>query len=192
MGNYFENVVVPDASAEEAPRLAAHGLDWLVAEGIVHREAVAGCVFGAPAGHLPGPQWAPAVTDPRIEPLGGVAVHAGPWVSHAIPVESRYVICPHCAAPTRSATDDGTPVKEVWDLFGPAFGVWEKTGAAMVPCGACGRTGDVAAWRWSDDDLVLAHLGFAFWDWPDLAPEFVAEFGKVLGGGRLIRMGGKL
>lgn len=73
MGNHFQTIVDLHATPADATALAARGLDWLVAEGIVRAERT-DCVLGAPLGHPPGPLWAKAVEQVDWEPSDGLKV----------------------------------------------------------------------------------------------------------------------
>ncbi|MFF5973550.1 hypothetical protein ACFY7C_18690 [Streptomyces sp. NPDC012769] len=192
MGNHYRTLVVPDVGAEEAGELAGRGLGWLVSEGIVRAERSGDCVFFAEYGHPPGPRWTRAAAGQRYGAGGGVAVHAGRTVFHGCPFFCAFAVCPHCAARTRFFGDEGEAVEGAFDPFAASIRAWERTGTATAACGTCGRAGDLAAWGWDEDFFAFAHLGFAFWDWPDLAPDFLAEFASVLGGQRFVQVTGRL
>ncbi|GDY84963.1 hypothetical protein SAVCW2_41620 [Streptomyces avermitilis] len=73
MGDHFQTIVDLDASAGEAPELAARVIEWLVTEGIVLAERT-DCVLGRPLGHPPGRtgggRWGrtPTWTRPTVSP----------------------------------------------------------------------------------------------------------------------------
>ncbi|MEU6351774.1 hypothetical protein ABZ896_20915 [Streptomyces sp. NPDC047072] len=56
---------------------------------------------------------------------------------------------------------------------------------------ACTETVPVAEWTW-DGSFAPAHLGFVFWNWPPLSPEFRARIAGLLDGHRVVRVRGKL
>ncbi|MET9955835.1 hypothetical protein ABZ135_30395 [Streptomyces sp. NPDC006339] len=192
MGNHYRTLVVPDVGPEEAEELAGRGLGWLVAAGIVRAERVRDCVFFAEYGHLPGPGWARAVADPRRGSGGGVAVHAGRTVFHGCPFFCAHAVCPHCEARTRFFDDEGEAVEGAFDSFAASIGVWQRTGTATAACDTCGRATELTAWTWDQNFFAFAHLGFAFWDWPALAPDFLADFASALGGHRFVQVRGNL
>ncbi|MER7518487.1 hypothetical protein [Streptomyces sp. NPDC126499] len=192
MGNHYRTLVVQDVSAGEAEGLAARGLHWFVSGGVVRAERSEDCVFFARYGHPPGPEWSRAVAEARWRAGGGVAVHVGRTLFHGCPFSCAYAVCPNCAARTRFLTPGGEAVEGAFDPFAASLRAWERTGAATADCGACGRAGDLTAWGWDGDFFALGHLGFAFWDWPELAPDFLAAFAEVLGGRRFAHVAGKL
>ncbi|WP_137992496.1 hypothetical protein [Streptomyces vilmorinianum] len=192
MGSHFQTVVDLDATAEDAPALAARALDWLVAQGIVRDERT-DCVLGAPLGHPPGPRWASAVAVEDWEPGGGLRIEVGRTVFHGGQGDAQYAVCPHCATRTRFCTEDWEYIEDgAREPFDRAISAWHDTGAAAVTRTHCGRDGDLTAWAWADDFYAFGHLGFEFWDWDEFDPRFLDAFGTALGGHRVVRVWGKL
>ncbi|PWU51956.1 hypothetical protein DLJ46_03885 [Micromonospora globispora] len=112
MGDWFQVIAAPEATADEADRLAAEVLAWLVERGIVRPERTA-CVLGE-GGHAPGPNWRVAVTDPDAGLLGlgthGLEVITGRTVFYSPDLDS--VACPYCG----SVAVRG-PVGSEWDFL---------------------------------------------------------------------------
>jgi hypothetical protein len=174
VGDYFQVIADVEATGEEAPRLAADLLTWLVAEGIVRAERT-DCVLGAPLGNPPGPRYEAAVSAPdehlRTMRTNGVEVFAAATV-----VDSGQgggddeFRCPHCGA----VSTYGDPQ---WAPFETAMAAWHAGRPSDVPCVACGRSAPIGDWvAWA-----FARVGLQFWNWPPLRPEFVAEAGRRLG-----------
>ncbi|NEA23963.1 hypothetical protein [Actinomadura bangladeshensis] len=69
---------------------------------------------------------------------------------------------------------------------------WAEGRDAVMPCSSCARSVELAAWEWADDYFALGYLGFTFWNWPPFRAEFVEEFGRRLGGHRVVLLAGKL
>ena len=65
MSDWFETIADVEATAEEADRLAANVLDWLVERKIVVFETT-DCVPGG-VGYAPGPKYTAAVTAPYAQ-----------------------------------------------------------------------------------------------------------------------------
>ncbi|GAB2881021.1 hypothetical protein GCM10027074_56630 [Streptomyces deserti] len=206
MGDYFQTIVDLDASEDEAARLAQRVVDWLVAEGIVLAERE-DCVLGQPLGHPPGPNWARAAAqdDADREPTEGLAVHTGRTVFDGGQDAPEAVTCPRCATTTAfdaepydfmpddegeeppGATGDG-----LWPHFVTAITAWQETGTATVDCPACAEPVPLPEWTWADDCFAVGHLGFEFWNWPELTPEFRARTAELLDGHRTAYVWGKL
>ncbi|MFJ1810055.1 MULTISPECIES: hypothetical protein [unclassified Streptomyces] len=178
MGDTYQTIIDRDASPQDAPRLAKPVVEWLVAEGIVLAEAEPGWALGDRPAHPPGPNWHTAVTDARGGTPEGLAV----YTEHHIFYSSfnqrpgpSVVICARCG---ESAVAEG----DLGERIGAAVDVWYETGTAGVDCPACARSVDLSAWRWADDSLAFAHLGFEFWNWPWLSEEFRARLSGFLDG----------
>ncbi|MFF0739025.1 hypothetical protein ACFYVL_01380 [Streptomyces sp. NPDC004111] len=195
MGDWFQTIVDTEAAPEEAQALAGNILDWLIADGVVAAERT-DCVLGADAGHPPGTRFAEAVEDPDPELVNvwsnGLHVAVGRTVFDAGQGEPSAVTCPHCAAETSLVDEYWSPIDEAWDRFRDAVGSWADGDDEPVACPSCTRTAPVHTWLWADDYFAFGHLGFTFWNWPVLRPEFVAEFSRRLGGHRTVLLGGKL
>ncbi|CAL9534901.1 hypothetical protein SUDANB106_04133 [Streptomyces sp. enrichment culture] len=191
MGSHFQTVVDLDATPADASFLAARGLAWLVAEGIVRAERT-DCVLGAPLGHPPGPLWTKAVRHRDWEPHDGLNIETGPTVFHGGQGDAMYAACPHCAAHVDLYTDEWEAVEGAWEPFEKAIGTWCDTGRAAVACPHCGRAGDLAAWNWESDHYAFGHLGFEFWDWPEFGTGFLEGLARALGGHRTALVAGKL
>ncbi|MFF4240319.1 hypothetical protein ACFYYL_30960 [Actinomadura geliboluensis] len=61
----------------------------------------------------------------------------------------------------------------------------------VKPCPTCERPVDPQAWQWADDYFALGHLGFTFWNWLPLRPDFIAALAARLGH-PLVHLEGKL
>ncbi|GGQ08539.1 hypothetical protein ACFFKE_22495 [Streptomyces mutabilis] len=188
MGDRFQAIVDIDACGADACRLAGRVLEWLVAEGVVLAERTR-CVPGQPLGHPPGPHWERAVTDDwDLAPSDGLAVHTrrtGFTSGADMPGAAH---CPHCAAPTPL---DGPDDDTAWQRFSTAMRIWHDTGAATVDCPACATAVPVQDWTWDEAPVALGHLGFEFWNWPDLTAGFRARLTALLGGHRTVYVWGR-
>ncbi|MFI6768235.1 hypothetical protein [Streptomyces sp. NPDC050355] len=195
MGDYFQTIVDVDATAEDAARLGAKVVAWLVAEGIVEAEP-SNCVLdGDGRGHAAGPRYGTAVHDDTYE-NGGLYVHVGRTMFDSGQGHPEAVTCPHCSARTELTLADQPwePDDEAWEPFRGAIRGWDEgdAEATKVGCRSCGRAAPVDRWRWKDDFFAFGHLGFTFWNWTNLRDAFVAEFSPRLGGHRTVELGGKL
>lgn len=195
MGDWFRTIVDTEATPDEARGLAAGVLDWLIADGFVSAERT-DCVLGADAGHAPGTRYGEAVQDPdpALAALwsNGLHITVGRTVFDAGQGEPSAVTCPHCAAETPLVDAYWSPVEENWAPFGEAVAAWSEGDDAPVACPSCGRTAPVHTWHWAGDHFAFGHLGFTFWNWPALRPEFVADLSHRLGGHRTVLLEGKL
>jgi hypothetical protein len=173
VGDWFQVIADVDATEEEAPRLAADVLSWLVATGIVSAERT-DCVLGAPLGNPPGLRYETAVNEPdeRLRTLwtNGVEVFAGATVVDAGQGADDDLVCPHCAA--ESSYEDPQ-----WQTFQSGIESWHAGGRGDVTCVQCGRTAAVGDWsKWA-----FGRVGIRFWNWPPLRDDFVAETARRLG-----------
>lgn len=186
MGDTFQTIVDRDASPQDAARLAAAVVEWLVAEGIVLAEAEPGWALGDRPAHPPGPNWQAAVTAARRGAPEGVAVYTEHHIFYSNFNDRRTVTCPRCG--TCGDTDE-----EPWSSrLSTAAGEWHETGTADVECPACAETVPLPAWDWTDDHLAFVHLGFQFWNWPALSEEFRARVAGLLAGHRTAFLPGKV
>jgi hypothetical protein len=177
MGDCFQTIADIDATPEEAAALGARVVAWLVAEGIVRAERTYE-MLGRPV-HAAGPRWDEATEWPQPGGFDGLAVITGRTVFWGCLGSDGSPVCPHCAAPAATAP---------WP---DALVAWQRTGTAEMRCPACDRWGALPEWTWEDNRFALAHLGFEVWNAARLRPEFVAEFGRVLGH-RIRTVAGKL
>ncbi|MEU1573798.1 hypothetical protein ABZ519_22085 [Streptomyces collinus] len=193
MGDHYQTIVDLDANAAEAEPLARRVVDWLVAEGIVLAERT-DCVLGLPLGHPPGPLWGRAVhgADADDELWDGLAVHTGRTVFHGWPGGLEAAICPRCSTTTRLVDAACATIDEAWAPFGDAIRTWSATGTAQVRCPACARRVPLRDWAWTDDYFAFAHLGFEFWNWPELTPSFRSRVADLLDGHRTAYVRGKI
>lgn len=198
MGDWFQTIVDKDVSARNAAALGADILDWLIGAGVVVAERD-GCVLGAVFGHRPGPAVAEVVDstagDPSFRDLwaNGLALITERSVFDAGQGEPEAVSCPRCGSTTRLVDDRYELIPEVWELFGASIYAWEEgEDDIAVTCPSCAQPVEPADWIWADDHLVLAHLGFKFWNWPPFRPDFLAEFARRLGDHRIALVEGKL
>lgn len=195
MGDWFQTIVDTEATSGEAQGLAANVLDWLIADGFISAERT-DCVLGADAGHAPGTRYGEAVEDPDPELVNvwsnGLHVTVGRTVFDAGQGEPSAVTCPHCATEMPLVDEHWSPIEERWARFEDAVGSWAEGHDEPVACPSCDRTAPVHTWLWADDYFAFGHLGFTFWNWPTLRPEFVVDFSRRLGGHRTVLLEGKL
>jgi hypothetical protein len=185
VGDRFQTIVDLDATATDAEPLARRVLDWLAAEGVVLAERIK-CVPGQPLGHPPGPHWERAVTDDwDFEPWDGLAVHTRRTGFTSGADMPGAAVCPHCASAT--PLDDETGPR-----FFTAMQTWHDKGSASVDCPACAATVAVPDWSWDEATLAFGHLGFEFWNWPDLTEDFRTRLAGLLDGHRTAYVWGKI
>lgn len=181
MGDWFQTIADVEATPDEADPLATVVMDWLVASGVV-TAASTDCVLDEGLGHAPGSRYAEVVVapDPALHALsvnGALAIR-GRKVFDAGQGGVDHVSCPHCGAEAE------------WDGLSGAIGAWYEGGNGVHRCTGCLRTVGLNDWRW-EPPWGFGHLGFTFWNWPTLRPEFVAEVSARLGH-RVVCIAGKL
>lgn len=193
MGDRFQAIVDVQASAQEAGTLAADVRSWLISSGVVSAERT-DCVLSADLGYPSGPG-ADAVVGLSgwsVPWQGGLDITIGRTVFDAGQGDPMAVTCPHCSAVIDLLDEDFELSDEAWEPFREVVHGWGEGRDVIVPCPACGRPVEPTFWKWADDYFVFAHLGFMFWNWPPLRPEFVAEFTRHLADHRTVLLEGKL
>jgi ribosomal protein S27AE len=185
MGDWFEVIADVEATAEEADRLAADMLAWLVERGIVMAEQT-DCVLGG-LGYAPGPNYTAAVTEPdanlhRLQ-TNGLNVVTGQTVFYSMGVDR--IICPRCGAVVVDQDDELS-----WPRFSASIDDWYAGGSGIQTCERCGEAAGLNDWHWSPP-WGFGYLGFEFWNWPRLNPDFIAEVSGRLGH-RIVTPCGKL
>jgi RNA polymerase subunit RPABC4/transcription elongation factor Spt4 len=183
MGDYYQIIVDPEASEEEAENLASSIIEWLIAEGIIERTQT-DCVLGSDLGFPPGPNCMKAVeadsSDHFVELwTNGLEVYTGRTVFYHTG-EETYLICTACE---RRA--------ELSDEWNDAVMEWyEGKGPGMLPCPHCGAERAVTEWQYYPP-WGFGCLGFKFWNWPLLDPSFIETLANKLGH-RVLLVEGKL
>lgn len=172
MGDYFQTIVDPEATGEEALALARRVLDWLVGEQVVVPERT-DCTLGE-GGYAPGSAHFKAIASPGVEMLplrtNGLEITAARTVFFSGP-DSFDIVCPACDVRFESP----------WDGFSDAVGVWyDRSGPGMLVCPGCGMANAVTDWHY-DPPFGFGDLGLTFWNWPKLSEAFVATVGEILG-----------
>lgn len=197
MGDWFQTIVDVEAGAENADRCAARVRDWLTSAGIVLAERT-DCVLGAEAGHPPGPAVGQALEDPSSDDgwqglwTNGLDIIVGRTVFDAGQGDVEAVTCPHCTREIRLVDAHWATIEEAWAPFREVLTAWPEGDDGVIACLSCGEPVEPTAWRWADDYFALGHLGFTFWNWPQLKQDFVAEVSRRLGGHRVVLLAGKL
>lgn len=185
VGDWFETIADVEATPEEAERLGAEVLSWLVEQGIVMAEST-DCILGN-HGHRPGPNYTAATVEPSPDlhrlATNGVRVVTRRTVFYSI--GPNQVVCPQCGT---AVVDDRD--KDSWDEFSSVIDEWYDGGSGVRACKQCGTRVGINEWGWSPP-WGFGYLGFEFWNWPMLNPGFVAAVSKRLGH-RTVRPCGKL
>jgi Zn ribbon nucleic-acid-binding protein len=189
VGNHFQTVVDTEATAEEAPGLAARVIEKLVAEGIITAERDC-LVYSGPDGagdhgHGVGEHWQKAVHGEGWDPAGGLAVLVGRELFFAGQgsADASGATCPRCEGTVTfiDYPESFEPDEALWAPFREALNAWKAGGAGDVACPSCAAVSPVTLWRWDDQEIALGSLAFDFWGWPPLDDAFVASVGELLG-----------
>ena len=190
MSEWFQTIVDVEATAAQAPALAAATLAWLIDEDIVLPEAT-DCVL-TDTGHAPGRSYASIVTapDPHLRTLrtNGLRVITDRTVFWSAGIEQ--IVCPHCAWVIRFTIGHHSGPDENWEAVSKTIGVWYDTGQTAHCCPSCQRMVPLNDWCWQPQ-WGFGYLGFKFWNWPPITDEFAATLSSRLGH-RTVRTHGKL
>lgn len=175
MSDNYRVIVDPVVSESEAPEFAASILSWLAGDGIVVNEQT-DCALGSLA-HAPGPDVDKALAD-GWEPyawllelgVNGMEISIGrKWFWAREFARDGPVRCPQCDT-----------ARQTGDEWSDAIDEWCRTGHALVTCPGCKHASPLPTWK-AAPDWAFGHLGFTFWNWPDLREAFVVEFSRRLG-----------
>ena len=149
-------IVDEDASADEAPALAARVREWLVAERIVAPgpgEIEDGTLLlrrGDAA-----PAWDTFPCEWRITPCG-LEVSVGRRVFHTGGNGIDGIGCPACGAVHGADDLPWSDAVEAW---------LREEGDDAMACGTCGARRGIAEWAF-EMPWGFGHLAFGFWNWP--------------------------
>lgn len=181
MPDRVRHLVAPELPAALGADRAAAVLARLRAGGILAGVESA-CLPEAAAGYAPGPHCAQALAEPRdaraVERLqrlavNGVLVRSGRMVYHGSALGSAG--CPHCGKPLAIAGDPRWfDAVEQWLLIG------EDADEGLLLCTGCTLLAPVTSWP-CEPAVGFGCLGLSFWNWPPLAPEFVAGLEALIG-----------
>ncbi|MEX7473232.1 hypothetical protein AB4Z39_26390 [Mycobacterium adipatum] len=192
MGEYFQSIVDVEIGVHEAADAKSRLTAWLVDREVIEA-GLTDCVLGEPGGgHAPGANYAYALgcqrdyVDPPRLWANGMAISVGRQVYWGGDLEA--VICPRCARREQMRPRE----QGRWDtVFNDAIDDWVRGGAGLVECVGCGAQIGLNDWDWGYP-WAFGALGVTVWNWDDLADDFVAEIGQVLGGHRLVYSANKL
>lgn len=186
MSDSYQTIVDVEATSGQATTLAEIVPDWLVAHGILL--AGQGNTDPGPGDHAPGPAYHRVVADSlsRNRP-DGMEVITGRNVFQSDVAE--HIVCPHCATTTTLVANDGDPT-EAWIELSNTIGNWYEGGDDTYQCGRCAKSVRLNEWRWFPP-WGFGHLGFRFWNWPELDDAFVSELSRLLDH-RVVHTYGKL
>ena len=171
MGNTYQDIVVPTARLEDAARLAGNVLKFLIESEIVLPQST-DCTLGSKNGYSPGKRFAEAVieTSDVLHSLhaNGMDVVIGRTVFHNGGLGLEAMLCPACGA------------NQVAGDWGDAVDRWYAgDDNAPLACRACRAESPLTRWVF-EPPWGFANLGFAFWNWPLLKPEFVERVSNIL------------
>jgi hypothetical protein len=178
VSDVFQKLGDLDATAEQAPGLAASVSAWLVAQNILSGE-LTDCV-PAGLGHRPGRRHGIAQnaldhahdlwTSLRIN---GLQIDVGRQVYFGGQAGVSDATCPNCGHLERFGD------------FSTSFDDWCKTGTADRACPACNRRSPINDWR-LEPQWGIGHLQLTFWNWPPLSERFRQDVSTHLNQHRLL------
>jgi len=187
VGDWFQIIVDPDATLNDAPALAVCVRDWLIARDIVRDERT-DCVLGSDYGWPPSPHWWRAT----VERVAGDERFLKLWTNGMAIRTTRSVFssgrsgttitCPRCGASTDYRDDQR-------HVFAALAG-WFEGGVGLAACPRCSEETSVTDWL-LEPAWGFGNLGFKFWNWPPLSEVFLAEISGLLGH-RTVLVRGKL
>lgn len=181
MGDSYQTIVDLDATEVDAEHLSAKVLTWLLARGIVQSSPEGeGKLAVGPAleQSLDGP-WLASTRSTMWTDTDALKVKVGRTVFFAVGVELK----------CRACGDDFEPDDEAWAAAVDAW--YEGDDAVTLPCPRCGHSEKLTEWD-GPHPWAFAHLGFEFWNWPQLSQRFVREMVEQLGGHRVRLVRSKL
>jgi len=189
MGDSFEVVVDVDATLDQAPRLGTAMIAWLTVEGIIEASPTSDRDVWEAGYYLPGPHHRLAAAH-RDDPytltfaqsrLGRLEVTTGRSVFYPTQGKPGPAVCPLCGYAVTLTDPDTGEVTDGWQLFDNALADWCDGGPGTAICPNNGSVIAINEWQWQGDwPIAVGHLGFTFWNWPLLHPDFVDQLGDQL------------
>lgn len=179
MGDWFQTIADVEATADEAPRLADALVSWLIETGVVPADRT---------------DWIPGsgeVDEPRRRALNDGHGHLAVTVGRSVFFSgwASTVTCPHCRRLIELDDSRGQPT-QAWHELSDAISAWYDAGVGTFPCRNCEQAVGLNDWDWHPP-WGFGYLGFTFWNWPELHPQFLAAVSHRLNH-RVIRAYGKL
>jgi hypothetical protein len=145
---------------------AADVCAWLIAEGIISPE-VSDCILSKKLGHSIGERAHKAVNTPSLLPfdlaLNGLEIITERTV---FPSELEELICPNCKH---------NIISDEWDLL-----PWLEQKSTGIICPQCVQEASIQHYAFKPN-WGFSNLGFTFWNWPTLTPQFIEKFEARLG-----------
>jgi hypothetical protein len=199
MGVSFEVVVDVEATADEAPLLGRTLIEWLTVEGVIGASPTGDDDVWGAGYYRPGPNHLVAADpdDPYClafaqSGFGRLEVAIGCEVFYPVQGEPGPAVCPLCGYSVVLIDLQTGETTEAWQLFDDALADWHDGGLGTVACPNDGSAIAINEWRWQGSwPIAVGCLGFTFWGWPDLHPDFVGQIGDRLGH-RVVTTRGKL
>jgi hypothetical protein len=91
-------------------------------------------------------------------------------------------VCPRCGCAVTITDPETGQATDDWHLFSDALADWHHGGPGVVHCPNSGSAITINEWQWHGDwPIAVGHLGFEFWNWPLLQPDFASQIGGRLG-----------
>jgi hypothetical protein len=178
VGDCFQKLGDLDATAQEAPRLAARVSAWLAAEDIVSDE-LTDCALGGLA-HRPGRRHGNALSNHddvyaawTTLRTNGLQTEVGRQVYYGGQGGVSDAACPNCG--------NTEPFRE----FSTALDDWFETGIADHACPVCTRRSLINDWI-LEPQWGVGHLQLTFWNWPPLSEQFRQDVSTHLDHHRLL------
>jgi hypothetical protein len=178
VGDTFQKLGDLDATADEAPGLAASVSARLVTEDIVSGE-LSDCVFVG-LGRRPGLRHGDALENLddadgvwTTLSTNGLHIDVGRQVYYGGQGGVSDAACPNCGS------------VELFSDFSAALDDWYKTGTADHGCPTCTRHSLINDWR-LEPQWGVGHLQLTFWNWPPLSKQFQKAVSTYLNDHRLL------
>jgi hypothetical protein len=194
IGNMSDNYITicTVQEVDNAKELSDKLVNWLKKNQIIENEQ-SNCVLGMKdLGYKPGKRHVEAIGfDENILRLQvcGMEVKTEREVFNAMAFTAlTEMICPKCErnrfegiTPEDFYTDNLTSEQlETFHAVFDEFNNWTKKEVSKLICPYCAEPSDLESYK-IGDTIALSNLGFTFWNWPQLTPEFIEQVKAVLG-----------
>jgi hypothetical protein len=124
--------------------------------------------------------------------VGRLEMTIGRTVFYPFQGEPGPAVCPLCGYSVALIDSETGEMTNDRQLFVAAITDWHSGGPGAVACPNCGSAIAINEWKWQGEwPIAVGHLGFTFWNWPSLHPDFVGQMGDRLGH-RVVTTRGKL
>ncbi len=168
MSDYSISIVPRLSNYPDKENKVKEILDWLISLDIVEAN-LTDCILGEGNGYAISQGVVMVVAHPKELPfelsVNGLEITTERTVFDTGENFTEQLICPNCQEDI--AFED-------WDLES-----WTSEESDDLTCNACGVPSNIHSYSF-EPKMGFSNIGFTFWNWPELKPEFIKSFEEKL------------